>query len=113
MQAVVETLMFLHRARDCGVSDDERAEIVLYIAANPQGGDLIPGTGGARKIRFARPGQGKRGGYRVITFYGGNDIPVFLLTIYAKNVQKDLGQDEKKEIRKLSKILTETYGTKK
>jgi len=70
----VETRAFLRRADDCGVSEEERAEIVLRIA---KGGDPMPGTGGVRKIRFAPPGQGKRGGYRVITFYSGEDIPVF------------------------------------
>lgn len=105
--------MFLRRARDCGVSEDERTEIVLFIAANPQGGDLMPGTGGAHKIRFARPGQRKRGGYRIITFYGSEDIPVFLITIYTKNVKTDLSQEEKNIVRKLSKILPATYRRRK
>jgi len=109
MQVVVETLMFLRRAKDCGVSEDECAELVNYIAANPQGGDLIPGTGGARKIRFARPGQGKRGGYRIITFYGGGDIPVFLLSMFAKNEQSDLSQTAKNELKKILKAIPESY----
>jgi hypothetical protein len=109
MQSVVETHVFLRHAKECGVSEDERAEIVSYIAAYPTAGDEMPGTGGARKLRFARPGQGKRGGYRIITFYSGVDIPVFLLSIYAKNVRKDISQKEKNEIRKLAKILP-VYG---
>jgi hypothetical protein len=109
MHTVVETAAFLRRSKECGVSEDERTEIVICIAADPQGGDLMPGTGGARKIRLARPGQGKRGGYRVVTFYGGGDIPVFLLSIFAKNEKSDMSQAEKNELRKILKVLPESY----
>jgi len=98
----VETRAFLRRADDCGVSEEERAEIVLRIA---KGGDPMPGTGGARKIRFAPPGQGKRGGYRVITFYSGEDIPVFLLSMFAKNEKSDMSPAEKNELKKILKIF--------
>jgi len=63
-------------------------------------GDLIPGTGGARKIRFRRLGGGKSGGYRVITFFAGPEIPVLLLDIYAKNVRMNLTGAQKSEIKK-------------
>jgi len=109
MHTVVETPEFLRRAKDCGVSEDERKEIVSRIAADPQGGDPIPGTGGARKIRFAGPGQGKQGSYRIITFYSGADIPVFLLSMFAKNEKSDMSQGEKNELRKLLKVLPESY----
>ena len=49
-----------------------------WIAANPAAGDVIEGTGGARKVWFAGKGKGKSGGYRVITFFSGTDVPVFL-----------------------------------
>ncbi len=113
MQTVVETPEFLRRAKDCGVSEDERAEIVGFIAAAPKGGEEMPGTGGARKIRFARPGQGKRGGYRIITFYSGADIPVFLLTIYAKNEKEDISRDRKNALKPLLKRIPETYRKEK
>ena len=74
MQVVVETAEFLRRAKECRVSDAERAEMVDFIAANPLAGDEISGTGGARKVRFAGKGKGKSGGHRVITFYSGEDI---------------------------------------
>jgi len=83
MHTVIELPQFLRRAKACGVTDIERFEIVSFIAANPECGEEMPGTGGARKVRFARPGQGKRGSYRVITFYSGIDIPVFLRTYAA------------------------------
>jgi len=85
MQTVVETEAYLRDAKAAKLSDDERKEIVNFTAANPGAGHEIPGTGGARKVRFAGKGKGKSGGYRVITFYSGEDIPVFLLNVFAKN----------------------------
>jgi len=113
MQVVVETSEFLRRAKECGVSDAERAEIVDCIAANPMAGDEISGTGGARKVRFARRGQGKSGGYRVITFYSGIDIPVFLITMFAKNEKSNISQAEKNAMRKGLKTLAAQYRRKK
>lgn len=109
MHTVVETPAFLRRARECRVTDDERTAIVNHIAANPQAGDEIQGTGGARKLRFARPGRGKSGGYRIITFYSGVDIPVFLLSMFVKNEKSNLSQQEKNELRKLLLELPATY----
>ena len=85
MQGVIETKEYLRRARQCGMSEQEGEEIINFIAGNPLAGDEISGTGGARKVRFARPGKGKSGGYRIITFFSGQNIPVFLLTVFAKN----------------------------
>jgi hypothetical protein len=65
MQTVVETPDFLRDARAAGMGDGERRSIVDHAAANPTAGDLIVGSGGARKIRFAAPGRGKSGGDRV------------------------------------------------
>ena len=109
MQGVIETADFLADAADVGMSDEERALIVLAISENPKLGDLMPGTGGARKARFAAAGRGKRGGYRVIHYYGGEDIPVFLLTVLKKGERADLSQAEKNELRKELAGLKEDY----
>jgi mRNA-degrading endonuclease RelE of RelBE toxin-antitoxin system len=77
VQAVVETPAFLNDARSLGLPDAERLAILTWIATNPAAGDVIEGTGGARKVRFAGKGKGKSGGYRVITFFTGTDISVF------------------------------------
>lgn len=61
----------------------------------------MPGTGGARKVRFAGRGKGKSGGFRVITFYAAEDIPVFLLDIYGKDTQANLSKAECNELRKI------------
>jgi hypothetical protein len=85
VQTVVEPPAFLSDARSLGLRDAERLAIVTWIAANLTAGDVIEGTGGARKVRFAGKARGRSGGYRVITFFTGTDIPVFLLNIFAKN----------------------------
>jgi hypothetical protein len=62
---VVETAEFLKRAKVL-MSESERAELVLFVGANPEAGEIIPETGGVRKIRWALQGMGKRGGMRII-----------------------------------------------
>lgn len=109
MQTVIETEEFLRRAHECGVTEEERAEIVEFLAANPQAGTVIKGTGGARKVRFARPGGGKSGGYRVITFYSGSEIPVFLLSMFAKNEKADLTPKERSALQKVLPQVVRNY----
>ena len=61
------------------MSDDDRTAVVDRIAANPTAGVLIEGSGGCRKVRVARRGQGKSGGYRIVTYYAASGIPAFLI----------------------------------
>lgn len=63
---VAETLPFLRQAASLW-DEEERSAFVDFIAANPEAGDVIPDTGGIRKLRWSRPGTGKRGGVRVIS----------------------------------------------
>jgi hypothetical protein len=92
---VVETPQFVRQARDLW-TDTERYEFVDFIARNPEGGDVIPDTGGVRKIRWRRSGAGKRGGVRVIYFYYNPTTPLFLLMVYAKAMREDVAPDAKK-----------------
>ena len=109
MQSVVEMPEFMRCAKKLGLSNDERESIINIIASNPDAGDEIVGTGGMRKIRVASKGKGKSGGYRVITFFSGIDIPVFLITIYAKNQKENITDKEKKVLKTLSNSLVEIY----
>jgi hypothetical protein len=69
------------------------------LADHPEAGDEIGGTGGARKVRVAGRGKGKSGGYRVITFYSGEDVPVFLLAVYSKGDRANLSKAERNELK--------------
>lgn len=82
MKTVCETEIFIRYAKEVW-TDLERAEFVVWIAANPLGGDVISGSGGCRKVRWSRTGMGKRGGVRVI-YFNGNDGRIWLLIAYAK-----------------------------
>ena len=83
--------------------------IVTWIAANPAAGDVIEGTGGARKLRFAGKGKGKSGGYRVITFFSGTDIPVFMLNIFAKNEKTDLTPKEHRVLKTVLANMAKSF----
>lgn len=113
MQTVVETETYLRDTKAAKLSDGERKQIVNFIAANPDAGHEIPGTGGARKVRFAGKGKGKSGGYRVITFYSGEDIPVFLLNVFAKNEKTDLSQTERNQFKTVLAALADAYRRRK
>jgi hypothetical protein len=71
--------------------------------------NLAPRRGGARKLRFAGEGKGKSGGYRVITFYSGEDIPVFLLNVFAKNEKTDLSPAERNQFKTVLAALADAY----
>lgn len=110
--SVVETPEFLIATRKL-VDEDERALLVDYLAHNPTAGDLIPGTGGVRKLRWGLQGRGKRGGARVIYFYHSARLPLFALTAYAKNERADLSQEDKNDFRRLTKLLVESYARRR
>lgn len=113
MHTVVEMPGYLKDAKKAGLSDEERQEISNFIARHPETGEVIPGTGGARKVRFAVKGKGKSGGVRVITFYSGIEIPVFLLNVFAKNEKTDLSGAERNEMRTVLGELVEIYKGRK
>jgi len=77
------------------MSEFEREAIVIAISRNPTAGDLMQGTGGARKTRFGGRGKGKSEGYRVVSFYGADDVPVFLLAVISKGERANLSKAER------------------
>lgn len=89
MFTVVETPMFSKLAADYW-SEDERGEFAAWIAANPEVGDVVPGSGGVRKVRWSRQGSGKRGGVRVIYFNRLTRDEIWLLLIYAKSARENI-----------------------
>ena len=108
-QTVVETPEFVKQAGSC-MDKSSRDEFVSYIAANPLAGDLMVGTGGARKIRWASSQhQGKRGGARVIYYYYDRSMPIFLFTAYGKSEKANLSQAECGTLKVIIKQIVSLY----
>lgn len=82
MRTVAETTIFQKYANDVW-SDAERIEFINWIANNPEAGDVIPGSGGCRKVRWSSAGQGKRGGAKVI-YFNATEAAIWLLIVYKK-----------------------------
>lgn len=112
MHTVIETPLFLRRADEAGMTEAERFELVGMIGRKPDIGDVIQGTGGVRKVRFAGKGKGKSGGYRIISFFAGPGLPVFLLTVYAKGDRANLTKAERNALASLTTTLAESYARK-
>ena len=112
MHTVVEPPGFLSDAESLGMREAERFEILTFLAMNPDAGDVIAGTGGARKLRFPGRGKGKSGGYRVITFFTGGSFPVFLLNAFAKNEKANLTKVECATLKKILSAITTIYMAK-
>ncbi|HJD56171.1 MAG TPA: type II toxin-antitoxin system RelE/ParE family toxin [Rickettsia endosymbiont of Pyrocoelia pectoralis] len=93
------------------LNEKECFEIINYIATNPEQGDIIKGTGGIRKLRFALSSnnKGKSGGARVIYFYYNENIPVFLITGFIKSELENISSDSCNKLKKLSEELVKLY----
>lgn len=87
------------------MTEAEIEQLESFLSANPTAGEEIKGTGGCRKLRFAGRGKGKRGGYRTITFYSGTDLPVFLITVFAKGDKVNLSRAERNALAGMTKEL--------
>jgi len=96
---VGETAAFLKFAK-ANLSEVDHERLKRELALDPTKGEVIPGTGGVRKYRFAATGSGKRGGFRIITYYYNESMPVYLLTGYAKSERISLSDDDKKLLRR-------------
>ena len=105
---VVETDGFGKDARKV-FTEDELADLHQHLGMERQLGAVIKGTGGLRKVRWSAAGKGKRGGARIIYYYGGDHMPLFLIAIYAKSDKADMTPAEKKAAAKLVDALREEY----
>lgn len=82
---------------------------VWHLSVGFLAGNIIPETGGVRKLRWAAQGKGKRGGVRVIYYFHSESFPLFLLTVYAKNQKGNLTKAERNEFKNLVHLLVRTY----
>jgi hypothetical protein len=103
--AVVEMAEFVAASRKM-LDDDEREELIDFLASNPTAGDVIAGSGGVRKLRWALPGRGKSGGARVIYYYHDERIPLFLLDAFAKSDQANISHAKRNAFRKVVAAIT-------
>jgi hypothetical protein len=104
---IVRTTPYLRTLKKLGASKSDIEEMETAVLADPEAGDVIPGTGGIRKVRFAMAGRGKRGGGRAIYFVWWAEDVVFMLAAYAKADQSDLSEAQKKALTALAKELTQ------
>jgi hypothetical protein len=100
MFTVVETLLF-QKQWPLYWTEEERGEFAAHIAGSPDAGDVVPGSGGIRKVRWRRPGTGKSGGVRVIYYARTVEEEIVLLTLYAKSSTDNLTGAKLKEIRRV------------
>jgi hypothetical protein len=107
MITVVETAGFIAAAARL-LTEDERVGIIEMLARNAECGDVIPGTGGLRKVRIRLAGRGKSGGGRVIYFYLNEGMPLFALMVYAKNQAAQLTKSQEKELAAIASGIKKT-----
>lgn len=108
MLTIAELPEYIRRA-DKLMSATERLDIVNYLTAHPKAGDLMEGTGGVRKLRWGRGAQGKSGGVRVIYYVHSDLMPLYLLTIFAKNERANISKSERNEMAELVDLLVQIW----
>ncbi|MEX2489342.1 MAG: type II toxin-antitoxin system RelE/ParE family toxin [Pseudomonadales bacterium] len=87
------------------LSEHEREDLVTYLAEHPHAGVTMEGTGGIRKLRWARTGGGKSGGVRIIYYFHDESMPLYLLTAFGKNEKSNLSKEERNLLAKATKGL--------
>lgn len=109
MHCVIQTEAFAQSAKNAGLSEDEVLAIETQLSLNPTLGEMIVGTGGARKWRIPAKGKGKRGGGRVVSYFAAEDVPVFLLDVYTKDEKINLSQAERNELKSILGEIADDY----
>ena len=108
MITIAELPEYIRRA-DKLLSLGERIDIINYLAAHPKAGDLMEGTGGIRKLRWGRGDSGKSGGVRVIYYMHSEQMPLYLLTLFAKNERANLSKAQRNELADLVDVLVQIW----
>lgn len=89
MFSFIETKLFT-RLRESYLADDEYTKVQAALIENPEDDDIVPGSGGVRKLRWSQPGRGKRGGIRIIYYAKVREGIIYMLTVYAKNEEGNI-----------------------
>ncbi len=106
--SIIETKTYIKKASKI-LTVEERSELIGLLAFSPESGDVIRGTGGVRKLRFALGNRGKSHGARVLYFFKDLSMPLFLLSIYKKSSKMDLSSQERNEYLKLTEELVKVH----
>lgn len=109
LMTIVETRTFIARATPL-MDENDRDALKTMLAADSECGAVMRGTGGVRKVRVALHGRGKSGGARVVYYYRNEAMPLFLLTVFAKNEKDTLSRAERNDLAALVQALVDTYG---
>ncbi len=104
MITIAETPPFIKEALKF-LSTTERSELISYLSIHPKEGAIIEGSGGIRKLRWARGSSGKSGGVRIIYYYYNDSMPLYLIALFAKNEKANISAQEKLILKKLTKQL--------
>ncbi|KAF3977663.1 MAG: type II toxin-antitoxin system RelE/ParE family toxin [Methylococcales symbiont of Iophon sp. n. MRB-2018] len=107
MITIAETESFLKKASKL-LPKEDKENLILYLSEHPSTGDIIQGTGGIRKLRWAKGNKGKSGGFRVIYYFHNKKMPLYLLAIFSKNEKVNISTEEKHFLSKAVKELV-TY----
>ena len=99
MFTFIETRLFTRLVQDY-LKENEYRVLQEALMKNPEAGNLIPGSGGIRKLRWRAPGRGKRGGFRVIYYAQTKQGMIWMLTMYPKNVAENISARVLRQIRK-------------
>jgi hypothetical protein len=110
LMTVLGTREFQQRAA-ARMTETERQEFITFIAGHPEDSVVMVGTGGVRKSRWGVGARGKSGGVRVIYYYHNPTMPVFLLTVFAKNERDNLSQRDRNIVKQVVMEIVNTYGT--
>ena len=109
MHTILLMPQFLRACRRLAVTEEELWEMKLQMSGDPTFGDLIRGTGGARKTRFPREDCGKRSGLRLVSYYAGDDVPLFFLDVYGKGEKISISKAEQNELRGILSQIGDAY----
>jgi hypothetical protein len=114
MQTVSELNSFRKSALSADMLDDEITALINYLAKNPDAGDEITGTGGCRKLRFALKSnnKGKSGGARIVTFFSGVNMPVYLIAAFKKGDKINLTKAERNALKAVTIEIVKSYANR-
>jgi len=112
MYSIAELPSYI-RLADKLLNEDERRDVINYLAEHPTAGVVMEGTGGVRKLRWGRGDHGKSGGVRVIYYVHDDWMPLYLLTLFAKGDKENLSKSERNDLAKLVSALVSIWKGRK